>query len=192
MVASLHQAIADVIPTRLPFYEGWLSSSGLRTGTIGMAPLNAVLSFLRQEGEVYGAVMAVAGEYATEWTVESMSQRHRSMLRAVPRRLRTRLVIRVARRLVRESYQPSRCSAKVRSGIACIEIVPSIFCTVRDPVAHPLCGFYAAAFSKLWALFDMEYVAQIVACRGVGEPSCVVQLAAVDDASGRKNQAERS
>jgi hypothetical protein len=76
--------------------------------------------------------------------------------------------------------------------MARIEIIPSIFCTVRDPVAHPLCGFYAAAFSKLWTLFDLEFGAQIVACRGVGQPSCVVQLACPDRASGRKSQAEGS
>src|SRR6266571_3998860 len=51
LVASLHQGIADILPTRLAFYENWLSVEGLREGTIGLAPLFAVLSFLRQEGE---------------------------------------------------------------------------------------------------------------------------------------------
>ena len=46
LVASLHQAIADLLPTRLEFYENWLNVSGLREGTIGLAPLSAVLSFL--------------------------------------------------------------------------------------------------------------------------------------------------
>ena len=50
LVASLHQAIADLLPTRLEFYEGWLNTAGLRDGRIGLAPLAAVLSFLRQEG----------------------------------------------------------------------------------------------------------------------------------------------
>ncbi len=53
LVASLHQAIADILPTRLEFYENWLNVSGLREGTIGLAPLSAVLSFLRTEGEAY-------------------------------------------------------------------------------------------------------------------------------------------
>jgi len=47
LVASLHQAIADLLPTRLSFYENWLNAEGLREGTIGLAPLYAVLSFLR-------------------------------------------------------------------------------------------------------------------------------------------------
>ena len=68
LVASLHQAIDDVLPDRLPFYENWLDAKGLREGTIGLAPLYAVLSFLRQETGAYALVMARAGEYGAEWT----------------------------------------------------------------------------------------------------------------------------
>ena len=35
LVASLHQAIGDILPTRLGFYENWLTSEGLRDGTLG-------------------------------------------------------------------------------------------------------------------------------------------------------------
>src|ERR671918_383445 len=69
LVASLHQAIADLLPTRLEFYEAWLNPTGLRDGRIGLAPLAAVLSFLRQEGEQYTLVAARAGEYTAEWWV---------------------------------------------------------------------------------------------------------------------------
>ena len=72
LVASLHQSIADLLPTRLNFYENWLNTEGLREGTIGLAPLYAVLSFLRQEGDAYEMITTRAGEYAAEWTVESM------------------------------------------------------------------------------------------------------------------------
>ena len=34
LVASLHQSIADILPTRLGFYENWLNPAGLREGTI--------------------------------------------------------------------------------------------------------------------------------------------------------------
>ena len=34
LVASLHQAIADLLPTRLEFYEAWLNPAGLRDGRI--------------------------------------------------------------------------------------------------------------------------------------------------------------
>jgi len=48
LVASLHQGIADILPTRLAFYENWLNAEGLREGTIGLAPLyfSTVLTFM--------------------------------------------------------------------------------------------------------------------------------------------------
>ncbi len=84
LVASLHQAIGDVLPDRLEFYENWLTVPGLREGTIGLAPLSAVLSFLRLEGEAYHRTTARAGEYAAEWTVSNMSAFERRLIGALP------------------------------------------------------------------------------------------------------------
>src|SRR6185312_15767982 len=108
LVASLHQAIADLLPTRLGFYENWLNAEGLRDGTIGLAPLYAVLSFLRQEGEAYELITTRAGEYAAEWTVQSMAPFERAVIKSAPLWLRSRLILRLAGRLVRASYQGSR------------------------------------------------------------------------------------
>src|SRR5215212_2252311 len=94
LVASLHQAIADILPTRLAFYENWLNAEGLREGTIGLAPLYAVLSFLRQEGEAYEMITTRAGEYAAEWTVQSMTPFRRALVKASPGWLRTRMTLR--------------------------------------------------------------------------------------------------
>ena len=91
LVASLHQGIADTLPTRLGFYENWLHAEGLRDGTIGLAPLYAVLSFLRQEGEAYEKITTCAGEYAAEWTVESMAPLERPLIKSAPAWLRSRL-----------------------------------------------------------------------------------------------------
>src|SRR5437763_16922908 len=101
LVASLHQAIADILPTRLAFYENWLNAEGLREGTIGLALLHAVLSFLRQEGDAYRIITMRAGEYAAEWTVASMPPVQRAIIKAAPSWFRTRLVVGEARRLVR-------------------------------------------------------------------------------------------
>ena len=68
LVAALHQGIADELPDRLEFYENWLNAEGLRNGTIGLAPLAAVLGFLRTEGDAYDSVTRRAGEYAADWT----------------------------------------------------------------------------------------------------------------------------
>jgi len=177
LVASLHQGIADLLPDRLAFYENWLNAEGLRDGTIGLAPLYAVLSFLRQEGNVYQAVTARAGEYAAEWTIESMRPRRRALIRAMPAWLRRRILLVMAGRLVRNSYRGSRAIARLRRGTASIDVRASIFCTVREPVPEPLCGFYAAAFTKLMAMFGIGAHTNVIACRGTGESSCVFSVA---------------
>ena len=177
LVASLHQGIADLLPDRLEFYENWLNAEGLRDGTIGLAPLYAVLSFLRQEGHVYQAITARAGEYAAEWTIESMRPRRRALIRAMPAWLRRRILLAMAGRLVRNSYRGSRAIARLRRGTASIDVRASIFCTVREPVPEPLCGFYAAAFTKLMAMFGIGAHTNVIACRGTGESSCVFSVA---------------
>jgi bacteriochlorophyll 4-vinyl reductase len=180
LVASLHQGIADILPTRLGFYENWLNAEGLRDGTIGLAPLYAVLSFLRQEGDAYELITTRAGEYAAEWTVQSMAPFERALIRSAPLWLRGRLLLRLAGRLVRASYQGSRAVSKVRKGTASVDVRASIFCTVREPVAHPLCGFYAAAFTKLMMLFGLSTRAVVVSCRGTGAERCVLEIALAD------------
>jgi bacteriochlorophyll 4-vinyl reductase len=177
LVASLHQGIADILPTRLSFYENWLNAEGLREGTIGLAPLYAVLSFLRQEGAAYDMITTRAGEYAAEWTVQSMSSFQRALLKSAPAWLRSRMLLKLSRNLVRETYQGSRAVARLRRGTANVDVRASIFCTVREPVKHPLCGFYAAAFTKLMAMFNIGAHTQVVACRGTGGKSCVLQVA---------------
>lgn len=177
LVASLHQGIADILPNRLGFYENWLNTEGLRDGTIGLAPFYAVLSFLRQEGDAYHIITSRAGEYAAEWTVESMPPLVRATIRASPAWLRGRLLVRLARQLVRSSYPGSRAISRVRGGTARIDVRASIFCTVREPVRHPLCGFYAAAFTRLLTLFNLHARAEVLACRGTGEAACVMSMA---------------
>src|SRR5437868_513014 len=176
LVASLHQGIADILPTRLGFYENWLNAEGLREGTIGLAPLYAVLSFLRQEGDAYKLITTRAGEYAADWTVQSMPPFQRTMIKAAPVWLRSRILLRLARQLVRSSYKGSRALSRLRRGNARVDLRASVFCSVRDRVPHPLCGFYAAAFTRLMALFDIGASTEVVACRGTGEPTCVLNV----------------
>jgi hypothetical protein len=176
LVASLHQAIADILPSRLGFYENWLNVEGLRDGTIGLAPLYAVLSFLRQEGPAYTLITARAGDYAAEWTVQSMPAFERRAILVAPAWLRRRLSLRLARQLVKTTYGGSRAVTRVHRGTAQVDLRASVFCAVRDPVANPLCGFYAAAFTRVLALFDVPSTAAVVACRGTGEPGCVLAI----------------
>jgi hypothetical protein len=190
LVASLHQGIADILPTRLGFYENWLNPRGLREGTIGLAPLYAVLSFLRQEGEAYALIVSRAGEYAADWTIESMPPFKRSLLRAAPAWLRGRLLLRLGRRLVRDSYHGSHVVSRLRRGTARVDLRASIFCTVREPVGYPLCGFYAAAFAKLMSAFSLRSRAEVLHCRGNGEPSCILRIVVTAAAPGEEPKME--
>ena len=180
LVASLHQGIADILPNRLGFYEHWLTAEGLRDGSIGLAPLYAVLSFLRQEGDAYHVITTRAGEYAAEWTVESMVPLRRTLLKALPARLRGHFVLRLGRQVVRRSYGGSRTMSRMRNGTARVEVRASIFCTVREPAHQPLCGFHAAAFTRLLRLFDLPGQTEVLTCRGMGAATCTLMVAVLN------------
>src|SRR5688572_4666422 len=168
LVASLHQAIAEVLPDRLEFYENWLSVTGLREGTIGLAPLHAVLSFLRGEGDDYGRVVARAGEYAAEWTVTSLPALEHRVLRTLPLRFRARAALRTVRSLVRSTYPGTRAIVRIRKNLASVELRGSLFCEVREASVRPLCGFYAAAIARVLELFAVPAQARVDVCRAAG------------------------
>ncbi len=176
LVASLHQGIADLLPTRLEFYEAWLNPSGLRDGRIGLAPLAAVLSFLRQEGEVYTHIAARAGEYTAEWTVADLPAFQRAFLRAAPPRLRLHLVTRLGRQMIRNTYSGSRAIVRWKKGRGAVDIRGSIFCEVRDRVEQPLCEFYASAIRRLMYLFSLDVEVGTEQCRATGGGQCLMTI----------------
>ena len=178
LVASLHQAIADVLPMRLEFYENWLNAAGLREGTIGLAALSAVLSFLRSEGEAYNQITARAGEYAADWTVSNMPFVERRVIQALPGVLRARLALRTARALVRSTYAGSRAIVRLKRGTASIELRGSLFCEVREASVFPLCGFYAAAIARVLEQFALRADARVNECRAAagGRKGCLLRV----------------
>jgi predicted hydrocarbon binding protein len=173
-VASLHQAIADVLPSRLEFYESWLNPAGLREGRIGLAPLAAVLSFLRQEGDAYGLVAARAGEYAAEWTVAGLPSFRRSIIRATPLALRTRLVMRLARTMIRTTYSGSTGVVRWTRDRGAVALRGSLFCEVREQVEQPLCQYYASAIRRTMHLFEVEVDVATEQCRATGAGECLL------------------
>ncbi len=186
LVASLHQAIAELLPNRLEFYENWLNVSGLRQGTIGLAPLFAVLSFLRTEGEAYNSITSRAGEYAADWTVNNLAPLERRVIGALPARLRARAALRTARALVRDTYPGSRAIVRLRRGTASVDLRGSLFCEVREASILPLCGFYASAIARVLHLFALRADAHVNECRAGGARkgcllSVVVTAARVDE-----------
>jgi bacteriochlorophyll 4-vinyl reductase len=176
LVASLHQGIADVLPSRLEFYESWLNPSGLREGRIGLAPLAAALSFLRQEGEAYKLVAGRAGEYSAEWTVAELSAFERTIVRVMPDPLRPRLVARIVRRMVRRTYGGSRALVRWRERRGSFDIRGSLFCEVREATEQPLCEFYASAIRRLMQLFNVHVDVETDRCRATGAAQCLLSV----------------
>jgi len=176
MVASLHQGIADRLPDRLEFYENWLNPRGLRDGTIGLAPLHAVLSFLRTEGDDYARVTTTAGEYAAQWAVSELSAPRRWAATRLPGPLRRRIALGVARTLITRAYTGSRTHLSLRKTLGTLEIKSSIFCGVRDRAPAPLCQFHAAAIVRVLKELDIPAQTTIVACQATGDGSCRVEI----------------
>ncbi len=176
VVASLHQAIADTLPSRLEFYENWLTADGMRGGTVGIAQLNAVLSFLRREDDAYEPVVQRAGQYAADWTLDGMSGARRRFIEVLPSWGRARMALRIARRLVRRGSVRSRAVVRRGREGTRLELERSLFCDVREAAPFPLCGFYAAAATRLLDCFDVDGEVVVGTCRGAGQPACVLEI----------------
>ncbi|MBM3778955.1 MAG: hypothetical protein FJW23_12110 [Acidimicrobiia bacterium] len=176
LVVSLHQSIAEVLPTRLEFYEAWLNPVGLRDGRVGMAPMSAALSFLRREGALYAPIVSLAGDHTADWTYDALPGALRRAIHASPRPLRIRLALRVVRRLVRDTYQGSGPLVRWRRDAGAVLIQTSIFCGVRDRVEQPLCTFYAAAIRRLLERFDLRVEVTVSTCRATGAGTCELHV----------------
>ena len=160
LVASLHQGIAENLPARLGFYENWLSEAKLRDGAIGLAPLYAVLSFLRQEGPVYDTITARAGQYAAEWTVDSMPALRRSVIRRAPLWLRGRLLMR--------RRQSRSCGAAITAAARSRRFArgrPELMCV-------PRCSVSSASRSIIRCAPTMRRSARVCSRSSTSRPRC--------------------
>jgi hypothetical protein len=176
LTATLHQAIVELLPTRLEFYENWLHGVRLRDGTIGLAAITAVVGFLRTEGAPYHAVMATAGRYTADWTIDAMPALRRRWISALPRRLRTRAALRAVRAMVRAAYAPSRVVAQTHRGQIRVEVQDSLFCKVREPHDSAQCDYYLALVTRALQRFGLLAESQIDICVAAGATGCVMTL----------------
>lgn len=176
LVASMHQAIADELPTRVEFYDHWLGGKRMRDGSVGLAPMTAVLGFLRAEGEPYHAVMMRAGRYAADWTFDSLSAVERGFVLALPRWARVRAVLRMAARTIRAGYEPTKVNVRARRTKAAFEVKNSLFCRARETQAAPLCDFHAAVIVQLLSRFNLPSTVQIDQCTGTQGGQCPVAI----------------
>jgi hypothetical protein len=152
LISSLHQGIADVSPSRLEFYEGWLTPAGMRDGRIGLAPLGAVLSFLhREESPANEQIVSRAGRYAADWTFEDVSTFRRWFIRRLPTTMRTRVALGLSKKLVFATVRESKVKTQFHGTSAAIDINSALFDQLRDPATIPMRAFYASAVERLMA-----------------------------------------
>lgn len=150
LISSLHQGIADVTPSRLDFYENWLSPAGMRDGRIGLAPLGAVLSFVhREEAPANGEIVARAGRYAADWTYDDVSALRRWYIHRLPTGLRARAALRLGRRLILNTVRQSKVKTRFKGATAAVDIRSALFDQLRDPASMPMRAFYASALNRL-------------------------------------------
>ena len=178
LAAALHQAIADLLPMRLEFYESYLRPRAWREDAVNLAPVTAVLSFLRhEEGEPYDAVMTRAASYAAAWWVAGQPWHVRSGRRLLPLWMRLRQVGALAKRHFESSYRGTKVRVHVRRGRLEIDIRGSIFCSSREQARAAHCGYYLAFVQALLAEDAFAHPGTLAACRALGSTSCIVAIA---------------
>lgn len=176
LAASLHQAIGEELPMRLDFYENWLTSEGLRDGSIGLAPMQGVLGFLRTEGPAYDRVVSRAGRLAAEWALLSLPPGRRRFVSSLPRWFRVRAALRVARDIALSIRSGAPVTVRVKGRSARVEFTASVFCSVRERQPAPLCGFYATLVTCTLAAFGVTAHATGQECRAMGADRCVIAI----------------
>jgi hypothetical protein len=176
LVASLHQGIGEVLPTRLDYYEHWLSPMGLREGRSGLAPLGAVLSFLRREGHgPYVAVMTTAGRVSAEWHFAEGGVGQR-LVGWQPQWLRRRSALKGGVRLLKTAYQPLEVTTALRRGRGTVTMTGSVFCTLRETWAWPTCTYVAGALTRHFELHGVAADVRIETCCAQGGATCTLTV----------------
>lgn len=185
MAAAIHQAIADLLPMRLDFYESYLRPRGWREDAVNLAPVTAVLSFLRHEGPgVYDEAMSRAAAYAADWTIAAQPWRVRAAGRITPVWLRLRQLGRLAKRHFEQGYRGTKVKVTVRGRQLHLEIRGSIFCGNREPADAPHCRYYLAFVEMLLERDGLPVRGELAVCRALRADACRMRLDLTGDRPG--------
>ena len=186
LAASLHQAISEILPLRLEFYESWLSAKGFKARRVYVAGVRAVFSFLRREEGEYDAVVRRAGELAAHWMFEELPPIRRRLLLALPRGVRVRAALGLAKDLARETWDLTRVRIRWRRGVSTVTMAPSLFCDLREAAPTALCGFYAAGVEACLRRLGLDAEVRIDECQAQGHSGCTISVRRAAPSSGSR------
>ncbi|MCU0249083.1 MAG: hypothetical protein MUE61_02655 [Vicinamibacterales bacterium] len=179
LATSLYQAITEQLPLRVEFYESWLSPKGFRARRVYVSGVRAVFSFLRREDAGYDAIVRRAGELAANWLFEDLPPIRRRVMLALPRALRVRAALGLAKSLVKETWGASSVSVRWRREASTLTITGSLFCGVRESAPVALCGFYAAGLEACLRRLNLDAEVRIDACAAQGGDRCRLSVTPV-------------
>ena len=176
LATSLYQAISEQLPLRVEFYESWLSPKGFTARRVYLSGVRAVFSFLRREETGYDSIVRRAGDLAANWMFDDLPPIRRRLMLALPRALRMRAALSLARSLVKETWDQS--AVKIRSGreASTFTITGSIFCDVRAAAPAALCGFYEAGLEAFLRRLGLDADVRIDACAAQGGDGCTLSV----------------
>lgn len=169
LVAALQQAITEELPTRSEFYDHWLGPDGRRDGTLGQAPMAAVVGFLRTEGAGYQRVVEHAGRLVAEWSWNDASGWTKHWVPRLPRWWRTRAMCRRIAAIAADTCPATIAKATVSRGVVTFVVRESVFCNAREVPASPLCAFYGSLLVTMFASVNLVVSGRMDQCRARAE-----------------------
>ncbi len=175
LLASLHQAVGEVLPARLEFYEPWLQPPDHPDEALRSASFGTMLSALQHEDDSQN-VIARAGQYAAIRSFEKLTALRRAYLRILPRRIRARMAVGLIVRILPTLYPEARIDVTRRGGAIFIGIEASPFCTPIKTAERPSCHFYSNTVTTFLQLFRLSPAVRVSRCRASGTPSCLVTV----------------
>jgi hypothetical protein len=97
-------------------------------------------------------------------------------VRSLPVGLRARWTLRLSKRLISQTFKGSNATTRIRRGKGTVGIRASVFCSVRETAAWPMCVFYSAAVERFLHRFDLAARVEITECRAHGGAGCTLTV----------------
>ena len=178
LVASLHQGIADILPDAPGVLRELAEPRGLapRDDRPGAAARGAQLPPAGRGGLPPDHAARRASTPPSGRSRRRVTSR-RSFTRRLPRGPRSRAVLRLACRTVRQTYVGTRAIVRLRRGEGTVDLRGSLFCGIRDSSRRAALRLLRApALSRFFELYSLPAAVRLGECRATGDRSCILAV----------------